>query len=694
MTIYTPAAAAKYVAQAQSILQSLPLPTLELMNELIAIINYADWSYYVADQSVLADAEYDQLFALLKSIEESEPTWRLSTSPTQRVASGVSEKFPTAAHMVPMLSLENSYNNEDLAAWVEKNKLQGVSFSVEPKFDGASMSLYYEDDVLVRATTRGDGIQGEDITINAKQMKSIPLAVPFSQFSIQSIEIRGEVIIPKKTFDAYNEQRKAEGLALMANPRNAASGTLRMLDPTEVRKRGLNAFLYHVSYFTMHEGATIPAALAHHYSTLDWLATLGFNTSARMSKVFQDINDVAAYCLEYEEKRDTLDFEIDGMVVKVDSIAEQERIGMTSHHPRWAMAYKFKARQGTSTLEKVEFQVGRTGAITPVAKITPVFIGGVTVSSISLFNDDVIREKDLKIGDKILVERAGDVIPYIVKSFAELRQGDEVDIVFPTACPVCSGAVEKVPGEAAYRCININCDAQVVERIIHFASKDAMDIRNLGDANIRRFYELGFLKHVEDIYSLPFDQLEGLEKLGKKSIENLKKSIEESKQQPIHRLLFGLGIRYVGETTAKTIARAVKDIRDLKDWSIEQLLTLEDVGPKVATAIFDFFQNEANIAMLDRLADLGLQLAGTPEVINENGALIGKTFLFTGTLTAFKRSDAEAQVEAAGGKILSGVSAKLNYLVVGADAGSKLEKAKKLGSVTILSEQEFMELIK
>ncbi len=389
-------------------------------------------------------------------------------------------------------------------------------------------------------------------------------------------------------------------------------------------------------------------------------------------------------------------FEIDGMVVKVNNLELQDRLGMTTHHPRWAIAYKFKARQASSKLLRVEFQVGRTGSITPVAKIEPVPIGGVTVSSVSLFNEEVIKEKDLKIGDTVLVERAGDVIPYIVKSNPELRTGAEQGIIFPTQCPVCTEALYKPEGEAAWRCINVSCPAQVVERIIHFSSKDAMDIRSFGDSIIRRFYELGIVRDIAGIYKIDFAQLSGLEKFGTKSIENLKAAIEKSKQQPLNRLIFGLGIRYVGETTAKTLANAVDHLKDLHNWTEEQLCGLEDIGPKVAGSVHQFFQSPENIHLLEELEAIGLTLTNRHKKSDReaDGALSGKTFLFTGTLSHFKRNDAEAMVEEKGGKLLSGVSSKLDFLIVGADAGSKLEKAKKLGTVKVLTEQEFLDLIK
>jgi len=662
------------------------------------VINYADRKYYVQDEPVLSDSEYDALFKQLKVLEGEYPELVSADSPTQRIAAGLSEKFPPVSHLVPMLSLDNTYNADDLRDWDRKCREfvpdDKIEYCIEPKYDGASISLIYENGQMVRGATRGDGVMGEEITTNIKQIRSIPLSAAFMKEGVSQIEIRGEVVIHKKSFEAFNEQRAAEGLAPLANPRNAASGTLRMLDPREVTKRKLTAILYHISDYTLQANAGRPKGLYTHYDSIQWLHSLGFPTPAKEMQVFDNIDEVIEFCHSFEGQRDSLPFEVDGLVVKVNSFQQQEQMGMTTHHPRWAVAFKFKARQATSKLRRVEFQVGRTGNITPVAKIDPVPIGGVTVTSISLFNEDVVREKDLHIGDTVLVERAGDVIPYIVKPLAELRTGDEKPIKFPTHCPVCDEPLEKQADEAAWRCINISCPAQVVERIIHFVSKDAMDIRNLGGANVLKFYDLGFLKTIPDIYNLDWEKIKGLEGFGEKSISNLKQSIENSKQQPLNRLIYGLGIRYVGETTAKTLASAVDHISDLYEWDVEKLSTLEDIGPKVATSVAHFFKAHENRHLIELLDKAGVNLANLhKESKSGSGELAGKTFLFTGTLSHFKRSDAEQMVEDKGGSLLSGVSSKLNYLVVGEDAGSKLEKAKKLGSVTILNEQEFLKLM-
>ena len=671
--------------------------TTKDVRELGDILRFHEYRYYILNDPLIADYEYDQLFKGLEKIELENPSLKTADSPTQRVAKGLTKDFPTVQHLVPMLSLDNSYNSDDLLDFDRKAReltgLAEIEYCVEPKFDGSSISLIYENDLLVRGATRGDGVEGDDITTNIKQIRSIPLSAKFSGYGIQQAEIRGEVLINKKNFAKYNEQLAELGLPPLANPRNAAAGTLRIKDTAEVAKRNLEAFVYHVSFYTTGKGVKTPAELSSHSSSLALLWELGFRSPEKEKKIFIGIEKVIKYCNEFEEGRDDLPYEIDGMVIKVNDIALQEKMGMTSHHPRWAIAYKFKARQATTELLGIEFQVGRTGAVTPVAKLKPVAIGGVTVSSISVHNEDYIKEKDLRIGDAVLIERAGDVIPQIVKSLADSRTGHEKKIHFPKTCPVCNSKLFKEEEEAVWRCINIDCPAQVVERVIHFVSKDAMDIRGFGEANVRKFYELGLLKDIPGIYTLDFTAISSMEGFGQKSIDNLQTAIENSKKQPLHRLIYALGIRFVGETTAKTLAQAVNHLLDFKKFSIEDLQNLEDVGPKVAGSIHHFFSNGSNIDMLEELEKLGLQLKNIKKEMTTTGNLTGQTFLFTGTLPTLKRSEAEALAEENGGQLLSGVSAKLNYLVVGEDAGSKLEKAKKINSVKIISEEEFLQLV-
>ena len=661
------------------------------------LLRFHEYRYYVMNEPLISDFEYDQLYKKLELAEKQTPSLITPDSPTQRVGQGLIKDFPKVNHLVPMLSLENSYNATDLLDWDRKvrelAKLEQVEYCVEPKFDGASISLVYEHNLLSRAITRGDGVVGDDITPNAKQIKSIPLSAQFSEFGIEQIEIRGEVLINKNNFLAYNKQLMEEGLPPMANPRNAAAGSLRIKDTAVVGKRNLEGFLYHVSYFISANNQQAASQPTSHYGMLEMLWQLGFRSPKQEMKVLGSIQEVIDFVAAFEEKRDALPYEIDGMVIKVNDLMLQEKLGMTSHHPRWAIAYKFKARQATSKLLQVEFQVGRTGAVTPVAKIEPVSVGGVTVSSISIHNQEYIKEKDLQLGDTILIERSGDVIPQIVKSFPELRNGLEKKISFPENCPVCKHQLFKPEEEAVWRCININCEAQVVERIIHFVSKDAMDIKSFGEANVRKFYAEGLLKDIPGIYTLDFSTIASMEGFGKKSIDNLQQAITDSKSQPLHRLIYALGIRYVGETTAKTLANSVNHLFDLKNMTEESLQALEDVGIKVAGSIYRFFHDEANIQLLQELEGMGISLINTKTQHAEAGHLNNQTFLFTGTLNKLKRSEAEALVEKNGGKNVSGVSSKLHYLVVGEDAGSKVEKAKKIGSIKMITEDEFIEMI-
>lgn len=660
------------------------------------VLRFHEHRYYILNDPLIADIEYDRLYKELEKLENEYPELVTADSPTQRVAKGLTKDFPAAQHLVPMLSLSNSYNSDDLIDFDRKAKeltdLQEIEYCVEPKFDGGSISLVYENDLLVRGATRGDGVEGDEVTTNIKQIRSVPLSATFSDYGIETIEIRGEVLINKKNFAKYNQQLIEQGHSPLANPRNAAAGTLRIKDPSEAAKRNLEAFVYHVSYFSLLKGRKIPVALSTHAASLKMLWDLGFRSPEKEKRNFTGISGVIKYCNEFEIKRDDLPYEIDGMVIKVNNISLQDKMGMTSHHPRWAIAFKFKARQATSKLLNVEFQVGRTGAVTPVAKLEPVAVGGVTVSSISIHNEEYIKDKDLRIGDAVLIERAGDVIPQIVKSLPDVRTGKEKKIIFPKTCPVCSNQLFKEEEEAVWRCINIECPAQVMERIIHFVSKDAMDIRGLGEANVRKFFELGLLKDIPGIYTLDFSVLSTMEGFGQKSIDNLREAILLSKQQPLHRILYGLGIRFVGETTAKTLVRSINHLFDLRTFSTGDLEKLEDVGPKVAGSINHFFSNKSNIDMLEQLEEIGLQLKNSKKELTATGNLTGQTFLFTGTLPSLKRSDAEKMVEENGGQIVSGVSARLNYLVAGEAAGSKLEKAKKINTVKIISEAEFLQM--
>jgi len=669
--------------------------TIEL-TPLRNLLKFHEYQYYVANEPFISDFEYDQLYQQLITIESANESLISKDSPSQRVGNSLNNSFETVAHLVPMLSLENSYNAEDLIDFDRKAKegagLDEITYCVEPKFDGASISLIYENNILVRACTRGDGVAGEDITNNIKQIRSIPLSIPLLENGIQQMEIRGEVIMSKKSFADFNEKLKEKQIATLANPRNAAAGSLRMKDPKEVAARNLDAFIYHISYFLPSPKTILSPLLSSHSGSLELLWNMGFRSPQKERKIIKGVEKVIAFCSEFEAQRDSLPYEIDGLVIKVNDFANQEKLGMTSHHPRWAIAYKFKARQATTILESVEFQVGRTGAVTPVAKLKAVAVGGVTVSSISMHNQEYIKEKDLRLGDTVIIERAGDVIPQIVQSIPKIRTGKEKVIQFPTHCPICNSLLEKEELEAVWRCNSPLCTAQIIERIIHFVSKDAMDIKSFGEANIRKFYEIGLITNIPSLYQLDFSKITGLEGFGKKSIDNLNAAIEISKTQPLYRLIYALGIRFVGETTAKTIASHIQHILDLKDFTEEQLQSFDDVGIKVATSIYQFFHEPKNIELIQSLESLGLNMIQTNDTVVD-GNLTGLNFLFTGTLTQLKRAEAEVMVESRGGHILGGVSSKLNYLVVGEDAGSKLEKAKKIASIKIISEADFEELI-
>ena len=679
----------------------------EEIDSLRNVIRFHEYRYYAQNDPLISDAEYDNLYKRLEKIEKDHPELVSIDSPTQRVGKGLIKYFPKVQHLVPMLSLENSYNADDLLDFDRKarelSRLDSIEYCVEPKFDGASISLIYENDLLSRGATRGDGVVGDEITPNIKQIRSVPLSAKFGEYGIQQIEIRGEVLMNKNNFKRYNEALIEEGIPPLANPRNAAAGSLRIKDTAEVSRRNLEAFLYHASFIVSRWSLDVDRKTDQrptnndqpttHSAMLEMLWALGFRSPKNEMKVIKGIDGVIKHVQEFEKLRDGLLYEIDGMVIKVNDLKLQDRLGMTSHHPRWAIAFKFKARQGTSKLLTVEFQVGRTGAVTPVAKIEPVQVGGVTVGSISIHNEDYIREKDLMLGDSILIERSGDVIPQIVKSFAELRTGKEKKIQFPRECPVCGSELFKPEEDAVWRCINLACPAHIVEGIIHFVSKDAMDIRSFGEANVRKFYDLGLLKDIPGIYSLPFEKIRTLEGFGEKSITNLQAAIEASKEQPLHRLIYALGIRYVGETTAKTLAHSVNHLLQFADYTEEQLQQLEDVGVKVAGSIHEFFHNDENLQLLRQLEELGVQLKNKKKELSTGSNLNGQTFLFTGSLVQLKRSQAEAMVEENGGKLTSGVSSKLTYLVVGEDAGSKLEKAKKIPSIKIITEEEFLKML-
>ncbi len=684
-------------------------PDLQV-EKLRRLIEFHEWRYYILNDPLISDYEYDQLFKQLEALEGEHPDLITPDSPTQRVSTDLTSDFPSVEHLVPMLSLANSYNAEDLKDWDAKLKRllsidpnDDIAYAVEPKFDGGSIALVYEEGRMVRGATRGNGRMGEEITNNARVIRSIPLKADFQQYGLRKVELRGEVLIRKDIFKKINEQRAKNGLSLFANARNTATGGLRMKDPQEVARRGLEAFIYSLGYAEGVEGGDGFQKLDSHYESLDMLNQMGFKVPMEGTerRRCRNIQEVIEFCEAWEAGREDYPYEVDGMVIKVDDLRLQERAGYTAHHPRWAMAYKFKAKQATTKLLSVNFQVGKVGSITPVAKLEPVQLAGVTVSSVSLHNEDFINSKDLRIGDTVLVERAGDVIPYIVKAMEDVRTGDEQLIEFPRFCPIntTDTPVELIreAGEAAWRCPACVCGAQDLQRMTWHVSKSAMDIDGLGKQIIERFYELGLIRNMVDIYRLDYDAIEQLEGFGKKSVENLRDSIERAKQNPVQRLLHSLSIHHLGKKVSQLLAAEIEHVLDLKDWTLEDYTRIKDVGPVVAENVMRFFQVERNVEMLREMEKLGVNMTPTetdrPVVAGEDAPLYGKTILFTGTLQNLSRKEAQQLAATAGAKNISAVSSNLDILVVGEKAGSKLAKAQELGTVTIWTEDKFLEVI-
>lgn len=671
------------------------------IDDLRAVLRFHEWKYYVQNNPVISDYEFDVLFKQLQDIEQAHPTLITKDSPTQRVSKDLNGDFPKVVHLSPMLSLANSYNQEDLEKF-ETSLLKlidetPIEFAVEPKFDGGSVAIVYENNQLERAATRGDGQRGEDITPNMRTLRSIPLIADFKSVGIFRAELRGEAVIRKDVFDKINATRQTQGLDLFANPRNAATGGLRMKDANETAKRGIDVFIFQLSVAEDEEGNDILDQFKTHADSISLLKQLGFKVPNQEFGVYKDIADVAKHCNTWEAKRNDYPYEIDGMVVKANAYAIQNQIGSTQHHPKWAIAYKFKAKQATSTLRQVEYQVGKSGFVTPVAKIEPVGLAGVTISSISLHNEEFIQSRDIRLGDKVLVERAGDVIPYIVKSLEDLRDGTEKQIDFPKNCPVCSSLLVKPEDEAKWRCVAPQCEAQIIQKLIFHVSKDAMNIDGFGKSYIERFYELGWLKDFSDIYQLDYEQIANLEGFGTKSATKLQTNIETAKANPISRLLNALNIYHLGRKASKIIAQHIEHVLDLEHWTEEDYTKIKDIGPVLAAEAMRFFKDPKQVDMLKKMESLGVNLTQTeadkPIVVSEEAAFFGKTILFTGALQQMTRKEAQKKAEQLGAKNVSSVSKNLNYLIVGEKAGSKLKKAEALGTVEILTEQEFLERI-
>lgn len=674
------------------------------IEEIAELIKYHEWRYYVQNDAIVSDFEFDSLYKLLHKLLAEFPEANLENNPLDKVGSDLSDTLPKVRHYSPMLSLSNSYDSEDLIEFDKQvrkftgiDSNQEIAYTAELKYDGGSVSLLYENDQLVRAATRGNGEEGEDITHNALVFDTLPHHVRFSDFGIFRAELRGEALIRKDVFVTLNQEREKKGLPLFANPRNTATGGLRMKEPVESSKRGIEVFIYQLGYAVDATGKNMLDGWPSHYRSINQLGELGFMVPGKESRLCKNIEEVIEFCNQWEQSRDQYPYEIDGMVIKVDARHLQEAAGYTAHHPRWAIAYKFRAKQASSKLLHVEFQVGKTGAVTPVAKIQPVSLAGVTISSISLHNEDFIKNKDIRIGDVILVERAGDVIPYISESKKDVRTGEESEIVFPKTCPSCDHELYKPADEAVWRCVNSKCNAQVLQKIIFHVSKEAMDIDGLGKSLIERLFKLGMIKSIPDVYRLDYGVLEKMEGLGKKSVANLKASIEIAKTRPLHRVLASLSIHHLGKKASKLIASNINHILDLHKINIEELLSIKDIGPIVAENAIRFFNDEDNVSMIRELEELGVNLVRSEEEVSTvpvaDGIFSGKTILFTGTLQAINRKDAQDLAEKNGAKNISAVSGNLDILVVGEKAGSKLDKAQKLGSVRIMTEEEFLKLV-
>jgi len=640
--------------------------------------------YYVRDQPEISDAEYDRLLRRLAELESAHPELADATSPTQRVGAPASERFARVRHSVPMLSLDNAMNREEVEEFEARIRrflnLEGpIEYVAEHKLDGVAIELVYENGRFVQGSTRGDGMTGEDVGANLRTIRNVPLRLRGE--APPRLEVRGEVILSKQAFAQVNAQQVERGEPEFMNARNATGGSLRQLDPRITAARALELFCHS-------SASTAGLDVSSHWEFLEAAQRLGLRTN-HDNRVCASLEEVLRYYEETEARRDSLPYEIDGVVIKVNSLALQRRLGSRDRSPRWAIAYKFKPRQATTRVVDIWPSVGRTGVITPIASLEPVHIGGVSVSSASLHNMDEIERKDIRIGDEVLVERAGDVIPYVLRAFEDRRRGDERKFVMPDACPRCGGHVRREEGEVYYRCVNVACPTKLEGGIKHFAGKHAMNIDGLGDKLVHQLVETELVKDLADLYHLRLDDLIELERMGKKSAENLLARIEASKDAALDRLLNGMSIRHVGEATAKALADHFGSIEKVVEATEEQLLEIRDIGPEVAHAIAEFFAEPRNRDQVRRLLEAGVRPAWEKRA---GGKLAGKRFVLTGGLESLSRHEAQARLERLGAAVASSVSKNVDYVVAGAEAGSKLKKAKELG-LTILSEAEFLELV-
>jgi len=661
---------------------------LKKISELRKIIEYHNQRYYQQDAPEISDAEYDRFMRELQNLEARFPDDELASSPTQRVGAAPLAKFASFTHPSPMLSLANAFSEEEIIDFDSRLKrlasIDNISYVTEPKLDGLAVNLIYEEGVFTKGATRGDGTVGEDVTQNLKTISSLPLRMKKSeQAPIPSfVEIRGEVYMEKYPFEKLNRRRMEEGEEPFANPRNAAAGSLRQLDSKITAHRPLNIFLYGI-------GNVQGISFTTHWEVLRALSSWGFPVNKLIEQA-HDINTCIRYFERITSLRDTLPYDIDGVVIKVDSLALQNRLGNISRNPRWALACKFPAQQETTIVKDIIVQVGRMGTLTPVAVMEPVNVGGVMVSRATLHNEDEVIKKDIRVGDTVIIQRAGDVIPEVVKVIPEKRTGKETKFKMPVKCPECGSEIVRFEGEVAHRCVNISCPAQLKEHIWHFASRGAMDIEGLGEKLSAQLFDAKFISDPADLYFLTKDKLLGLDRQAEKSAQNLIDSIARSKNPPLDKFIYALGIRHVGERTAKLLAERFGSIENLMAAKIEDLTAVNEIGTEIAASIVEFFHESKNKAVMKKFAKAGV--VPQKKEISLNAPLAGKSFVFTGALANLERNDAKDIVENLGGTVQSGVTKKTTYVVAGADPGSKLDKAKSAG-IKIISEAEFLKLV-